>query len=398
MDIKILISTLVFLGPVAADASERLTLDAFIDRVRAENTTLKMETAKLDSARANATGFAIPPPMVGMMRVTDQRGETANGIEISQMVPFPTKLAHDKSARRLEAQAQQLASQAAVSEVSARARVLFVSLWVSQQRRLALREKKSLLESHIKLSRAVVRSDSFTRVHLLKAESDLDLLENEIIAAEQMTLEREAAVAELMNADAKDFHPVLETPRMAELPKSTTADQPWRLEAASLFLEGSREREREASASWFPDLNVRYKQMNETAMMPGYREVMVGITLPFLFAWQPASASKKASALRGQSELEYEREKRKISTERAVLSSRAESLKKQLDNVELRLLPRAEKRLKLVHNVAPRDMESLQDHRETVEAFPELKLKSLELRERYEEAVAELQRFTGGGK
>lgn len=54
--------------------------------------------------------------------------------------------------------------------------------------------------------------------------------------------------------------------------------------------------------------------------------------------------------------------------------------------------------MKLVHNLAPRDMETLQDHRETMEAFPDLKLKALEIRRTYEETVAELLKFERGPK
>jgi hypothetical protein len=43
-------------------------------------------------------------------------------------------------------------------------------------------------------------------------------------------------------------------------------------------------------------------------------------------------------------------------------------------------------------------METLQDHRETMEAFPELKLKVLDLRGRYEGAVAELVKYERGDK
>ena len=59
----------------------------------------------------------------------------------------------------------------------------------------------------------------------------------------------------------------------------------------------------------------------------------------------------------------------------------------------MKLIPRAEKRMRLVRNQAPRDMETLQDHREIMEAFPDLKLKSLALREQYEEAVSELEKY-----
>jgi hypothetical protein len=40
-------------------------------------------------------------------------------------------------------------------------------------------------------------------------------------------------------------------------------------------------------------------------------------------------------------------------------------------------------------------METIQDHRETMEAFPELKMIELDLRVQYEEAIAELEKFVG---
>ena len=52
--------------------------------------------------------------------------------------------------------------------------------------------------------------------------------------------------------------------------------------------------------------------------------------------------------------------------------------------------------MKAVHNLAPRDMETLQDHRETREAFPELQMKALELRLLYEETVTEIEKYLPG--
>ncbi len=120
---------------------------------------------------------------------------------------------------------------------------------------------------------------------------------------------------------------------------------------------------------------------------------MVGVSLPFIFFWEPRAASSSATAQRLQAEYEFDKEKRKIQVQKTSLIVKAESLKKQLDNLITKLLPKAEKRMRLVHNLAPRDMETLQDHRETMEAFPDLKLKALEYREQYEEAISELQKY-----
>ena len=83
-------------------------------------------------------------------------------------------------------------------------------------------------------------------------------------------------------------------------------------------------------------------------------------------------------------EYEFEKQKRILDSDKVILFSRLESLKKQIDNLNNKLIPRAEKRMKLVHNLAPRDMETIQDHRETMETFPDLKLKSLDLRMAYD--------------
>lgn len=376
-----------------AFADETLTLDNFLSKVREQNLGLKVEAAKADAANAKAVGFDIPPPMVGLTQMKMQGGDSASGFEVSQAIPFPSKLSEGRSARKFEAQAQEETQKAVSSEVAAKARLLYFSLWAAQERLGLLKEKKFVIEQHIKLSRAGSRSDSFSQIHILKAESDIDSLENEILMAEQTIRNRQIEAAEFINADPLQFKPVVQEPTATPLPTDASLERPHQLEAARLTLESFRAREGEAKASWFPDLSLRYKEMGATPMYPRYNEVMVGVSLPFLFFWEPRAASSSASAQRLQAELEYSRESRKIETGKASLLVKAESLKRQLDNIKAKLLPRAEKRMRLVHNLAPRDMETLQDHRETMEAFPDLKLKALEYREQYEEAISELQKY-----
>ena len=50
--------------------------------------------------------------------------------------------------------------------------------------------------------------------------------------------------------------------------------------------------------------------------------------------------------------------------------------------------------MKLVNNIAPRDKSSLQDHRDAMEAFIDLRLQVLSLRGRLEEVASELLKFT----
>src|SRR5690606_22822736 len=93
-------------------------------------------------------------------------------------------------------------------------------------------------------------------------------------------------------------------------------------------------------------------------------------------------------------EYELEKGRRKIEYTQANILSEAESLKTQMILIQSKLIPRAKERMKIVHNIAPRDMNSLKDHRETMEAFTDLRLQVLSLRARYEEIAAQLLQYS----
>lgn len=387
----LIILLILFSGPVLAQ--ETLSLDSFLNQVRAKNLGLKVESAKADAADARSAGFKLPPPMVGVIQMNEDGGGSTSGFEVSQTIPFPTKLTNDRSARKFEAEAQAEMLKAASSEIIAKARLLYFSIWAAQEKLVLLKEKKTVIGQHIKLSRAGSRSDSFSNIHILKAESDVDNLDNELLTMEQTLRNKQIEAAEFINADPSKFKPIVKEPPITPLPGNSPFETSHQLESARLTFESFKARESEAKSSWFPEFNLRYKQMGASSMYSRYNEVMVGVSLPFVFFWEPRAASSSATAQRLQAEHEFEKEKRKIQAQKTSLVVKAESLKKQLDNLATKLLPKAEKRMRLVHNLAPRDMETLQDHRETMEAFPDLKLKALEYREQYEEAIAELQKY-----
>jgi outer membrane protein TolC len=393
MRLQFVAFALMVLIPLTAATDEKLTYKAFLKAAIAQNLSLKIEAAKSEAARENSKRLSVPPPMISYMKMTETNGSSAHGIEVNQTIPFPTKITNGRSARKLEAEAQDAKLKGVEAETIASARLVYFNLWAIQERRTALEEKKQVVESHLKLARAGVRSDSFLRIHLLKAETDLDLLENEILASDQAVREKEVVMAEFLNLDPTNFHKSLAEPPLQTIPNLYMAPPAHQLEFARLQFESFKAKESEAKSSWFPDLNLQYKEIGKTQMNTGYSQVTVGLSLPFLFPWEPSAISGNASAMRFQSELEYEKEKRKIESERSLFLAKATSLKKQLDNITQKLLPRAEKRMRLVHNLAPRDMDTLQDQRETMEAFPELKLKALDLKMEYEAAVAELNKF-----
>lgn len=377
----------------ATSYSQELTLEDYLTQVKEQSLDLKIEQAKSDSLDSKSTGLAIPPPMIGFSQMKEQDGSSANGLEINQTIPFPTKLSGDHNARKNEFQSQEESRLNSQRQTLLKAKLSYLLLWQAQEKQSLLAEKKEVLQDHIKISRSTARSDSFAAIHLLKAESDLDLLENEIETAKQNVRERRFDMAILTNTDPLLFKFTVVEPKISQIPKINPIEESHLYKSKFFILESLKSKEFEAKSSWLPDFNLRYKEMGATNTSMKYNEVMVGITLPFVFFWEPYSASKQASRERLIGEYDLEKERRGFSLEKTVLLSRIESLKKQLDTLNNKLIPRAEKRMKLVHNLAPRDMETLQDHRETMEAFPDLKMKALEFRIEYEKSVADLEKY-----
>lgn len=373
-------------------AEERITLEQFISEARTQNLSLKATESSAKAEKAGASGIRIPPPQVNLIQMK-MDGGSGSGYTVSQSIPFPTKVTNEYAERKAKAKARQEELSAREMEVLASAKYLYFRLWEAEERLRLLSEKSKIIENHIKLARAVARSDSFLKIHVIKAENDLDLLKNSLLEAEQNVRERQIQAAEFLNRAPSTYRPVASEFPPSEIPEQKLLNSSHQLEEKKFELESLKSTESKMKSQWLPDFNIQYKDMGETAMQPHYTEVMVGATVPFLFFWEPKSESGKAEAKRLEGEYQLQKEQRKIESEQSTFMERAISLKKQLDQFSNELLPRAEKRMKIVNNLAPRDMETLQDQRETLEAFPDLKLKALDVREQYEKSIMELAKF-----
>lgn len=373
---------------------QTLALEDFLKMVQDKNLDLLIEGMSASAASSRATGPTIPAPMISAIKMNMQNGKSANGFEIAQMIPFPTKLVSEYRASHNQEKAAFEKNKATESEVLAYARKLFVDLWLAQERLNVLFERQKIIQDHVKLARSTTRSDSSATLHLLTAESELDLLENELNEAREELNERQIQLATFINVDSKNFHPVALAPKLSDIPTDILpTESTHQLLSTQWEVETLKARELQATSSWAPDFNLRYKQMGATSMFPRYHEIMVGITLPFANFWGPNSQSKGATADRMKKEYEFKRQKQNVDAEKNTLELRAHSLKEQIDLINNKLIPRAHKRMKVMNNLAPRDMQTLKAHLETMDALPELRMKSLDLRMKYEEAIAGLNKY-----
>lgn len=355
-----------------------LNIEDFLQKVQAQSPEILVEKFKSEEFKAKAQGIRVSPPMFGFMNMKDSGG-TNHGIEVTQELPFPTKITKEKEVRDLESLAQNKNFSYKKNEILLDARKAYFEFWKSFESKKILEEKLNWLKNHVRLSRSIARSNSAGQIHLLASESEQDQLDNEL-------LEVQADLAEKANS-LKTYVPDLQT-------ENLTPDSVPKLEILSLeknqksFLVDAKESELKAASSvkdlkkqsYFPDLILRYRSYNGNDMSPRNEEIMIGVTLPFLFFWQPQSEVGEASARQQRAEVEVLKAKLTVETLVKSLFEKSKAIGKQLENFKEKLIPRAHKRMKLVENLTVRTMEGLDEHRMVMFDFLELRQKELNAR------------------
>ncbi|MBX7149550.1 TolC family protein [bacterium] len=372
-------------------AKEKLTLDEFLGLVRTESPDLAIETATIDAFKSRASGINIPPGMVGWMQMKTG-GDTSNGVEVFQEVPFPTKIIQDKRTRTLDYETQKQMGFLQKTGILAKARVAYVEFWGASARLAVLKEKHHWLRHHAELFKTTTLSDNTAKVHLLGVESETDLLENEVLEAEAALTEARnllnGLVPSLAERTLVPVEPVLQSPKIpsSKNPFITWKEKELKAKKAELAL---------AKQSYLPDVSVRFRTFEGMSASQVDRELMVGVTVPLLSFGQSRAQVKTANAEKVKAEAEL----KKISTtSQSMLSSftkKAESLKSQFYTLKNKLIPRAKERVELMKNISPRTMEGLDEHKMVMTDYLDLRLKAVNLRVEYEKNFQEILQLTG---
>ncbi len=373
---------------------EEFSLTQYLKLVEAQNLNFKIEKAEVDVAEARSRGARIPPPMIGYMQMKE--GNRINqGYEVSQEIPFPTKISKDHEVRKLEMESQKETSRIQTKSILIEARSAYLDFWASFSKLEIQKEKLTWLKEHVKIAQSLSWPDTSAKAHLLEVELDRDLLENEILAIES---EVEASRSLLRNftpeLNVNDITPVEPLALSLKIGKNTP-HSPVLLKEKELAV--SRAKEDLQKKSYLPDFSLRFRSYDRNEMSPQSQEMMVGISLPFVFFWQPKAETTEASAQRLKAEVELQ--KAKVESETKVLSlvKRIEINQAQLKNLKENVIPRAERRMKLIRNLSKRTMEGLDQHKSVMLALLDLKIKAIDLRLEFEKNFAELLKLSGEG-
>lgn len=388
----LLYATISFSSFIAKAETDRLNMSQFLSEVRRTSPEFAIEKANVEASRARASGIRINPPMIGYMQMKDGSG-TNHGLEIAQEIPFPTKISQNKKVRDLELEAQQESSQLQEASLLADARAAYVAFWGAYARLNIQKEKHAWLIHHVKITRTTSWSDTAAKIHLLEVETDADLVENEVLSLESDLIEKrnelkifapELKVDELIPVEP----PLILTKFDKHITSPLVSLREKELQAKEAF-EGLQKQ------AYAPDLFVRLRSYNGNESAPRSQELMVGISVPFLYFWQPKAEVAEASAQRMKAHAELQKSKIEIGGRFSSLIKKAETTQAQIKNLKEKLIPRSERQVKLVRNLSQRTMEGLDEHKKVMLGLLDLRIRVIELRVAYEDLIKNIMKLTG---
>ncbi len=390
------------LVPNSAQA-QSLTLAEVLQATRSESPDVKILEAKLTGLEAKKSGATnIPAPMIGVSYMgTDGPFKSGDmrekpSFEISQTIPFPTKIFASRAASSKELTAGVASRNYELKIIEASAKAAFWNYYKAFNEQKYKREQVSVLKDHLKrLSRSPV-SDTLTSSHILSIQNEISLMESEIDDAEFET-DRARNVLFVYTGLSKEklALPPGDGPLKFQEENLKSASNSFLIKKAEAEVEQSKSELSFAKSAYLPDFTLKYKWNSEFASVPRNQEVMLGIDLPFVFFWQPAAGVSQARAQLVEKEAMKKKAERESEAALSNFLGEVDVTKKKLIRLEKEILPRSEKRLKLAHSISFSDMQSLEQHREVLEDVLKQRLERVRLRSFFEKTLAELEVLRG---
>lgn len=179
----------------AQPAPESQPVEALVAEIVANNPELKFYAAEIDAAKADlrSSGSLASPELsfdLGRKRVRDLTGTlagsgTAWSVSVTQTFDWPGRLALRKSIANRQVELAELGLDRFKAALAARARVLAYSLYVAHEKAASVRE-------------VAARYETLRDIFLARDPAGVTpLLETRVIEAQELTLQRRAAEAEL---------------------------------------------------------------------------------------------------------------------------------------------------------------------------------------------------------
>jgi hypothetical protein len=363
--------------------SYALTANELFLKIRERNPMVKEEEEKL-KAQKSRVATSWQPPTISISEMNsktpflDSKMKMQRSLEVAQMFPNPVKLSTDKTIKERNVTVQSEQIELVFKNVRKLAFNLFLELYKNSKEKEILNAKKVSLDKFIgRLQSGQVQGQA-ERFQIIEGQNDLAEIK---ILLEQNQNENERMKKMLNQMMGEDFLHTLSTPEILKVDMNRESSSAENLELKSLNSQIAV-MEAEVSmkkAEFLPEIELKAKfNKGYTMLYEDSKEVMVGLTLPFIFFGQQKSevdnAFYKVEAMKyARTNLSTELEAKKVT-----LKSELQDIAQTLKFLRETSLPIREKKFRLYSGYSYVDMATLMNFKMSIDDLAMMKMKILE--------------------
>ncbi len=346
-----------------------ISLDEVIVKSLKSSPTLLAADATVEAARAQdrSVGFLSAPSVAfswmgqdGPFKTMDERA-TNPSWSISQSFPFPTTWWQRKKALAEQSRAAVMAKEWKLSELRFRAIKAFWAYAQAHRVDELLDEEIAILKRHKKNTTLRPVSNELVRAHLFEIDEDMAMLENR--KTNQLAQIRASYfdILELTGEKVPNEFPKplynFQSDLLSATEFSLAADS--RVIGIKADILSQRAKVSEAKSKFAPNLNLSFKSYSENSPMPGAKELMVGISLPFVYFWQSSAGVSQEKAKLKVLEAKELGLTRELENEWNSGKVMVEATSEILERLKNRVIPSAQKRFQFLDGLSASQMETL---------------------------------------
>lgn len=345
---------------IVVPESQTLDLQVLVAEALMNNPEIRATLFRMDATEAKAlqAGYLEPPELSLMQEaMPDFRFNEAmyTRLELTQTMPFPSKLGVAKELARIEDEHAHHDHLERANDIVARLKTGYYELWLLQQNIVLEQENARLMKQFHKVARARYGVGSVPQQDVLKAQVELSTISNSLVSLRQRELSTKSMLMSILNRAQKDTlgfaaipEEVVFTSSLDRLLILAREGRPMLLHD-SLSIVEARTTLTSAKQEYLPDFIFGLERI--TTPVNGFQgwSVRAGITLPFA-PWtlgKAAAGVDEASALINRSSALYAASLAMVTASIKDLFYKAQAAKRRLEIYRTEILPQTEQSVKV---------------------------------------------------
>lgn len=377
---------LLFIGFTSVSHAEpSLNFEELWQEVKVANPSIKEKDAFIKSIEKNPS-LEIPAPGVSISQMNkdvpfSSAGKMQRTYEFSQSIPFITKFSKANEIKKTNIQKSNEENFLFQKELKLESYQAFLSYAKNQELKKILNEKLTFYENHLARSKSLQITNQAYQVRLLDIGIEISSLKSELKLKDIEIVEIKSLLNRLRNHDINDPFSEAEMPLLSS---PSTYDQKGLLEHPALALNQSEienmTKEKEMTKlDWAPDFNLKLRVIkNFDSQLKDGKEIMIGMTLPFIFPWQRNAKTESLSYKIRSQEYRGEQIKTQLNQNYATLNNKLKEQWILLSIYKEQNLPLVQRKIHLANKLTITDIEGLNERRNAIDQLFNLKSKIIE--------------------